>query len=291
MDSFPSSDPTRSITQSEISSFASDGVVHLPDIVEKDWIELLGLSLQQMLNDPKMFADLTALSSDLNETQSLAALTENEIKGGRFLSGVDHWKEDKNFAAFAKISPLPSIVAELMNSKKVYLYEDSVLIKEPDTAEETVFHQDLGYFHLEGESICTVWAPLDHVDHETGSVVYLRSSHKNKKVFKPNWFVVNEPLPDTKGKDLPNIEIDDKKLDLVRFDTKPGDLVVHHALTLHGAGANSSAARQRRAVSVRYCGDDSTYKIRPGAPKKPHHENIRTGEPVVDHPDCPLVWG
>ena len=244
-----------------------------------------------MLNDPKMFADLTALSSDLNETQSLAALTENEIKGGRFLSGVDHWKEDKNFAAFAKISPLPSIVAKLMNSKKVYLYEDSVLIKEPDTAEETVFHQDLGYFHLEGESICTVWAPLDHVDHETGSVVYLRSSHKNKKVFKPNWFVVNEPLPDTKGKDLPNIEIDDKKLDLVRFDTKPGDLVVHHALTLHGAGANSSAARQRRAVSVRYCGDDSTYKIRPGAPKKPHHENIRTGEPVVDHPDCPLVWG
>ena len=118
MDSFPSSDPTRSITQSEISSFASDGVVHLPDIVEKDWIELLDLSLQQMLNDPKMFADLTALSSDLNETQSLAALTENEIKGGRFLSGVDHWKEDKNFAAFAKISPLPSIVAKLMNSKK-----------------------------------------------------------------------------------------------------------------------------------------------------------------------------
>ena len=178
-----------------------------------------------------------------------------------------------------------------MNPKRVYLYEDSVLIKEPGTAEETAFNQDLGYFHLEGESICTVWAPLDHVDHETGSVVYLRSSHKNKKVFKPNWFVVNEPLPDTKGKDLPNIEIDDKKLDLVRFDTKPGDLVVHHALTLHGAGANSSAARQRRAVSVRYCGDDSTYEIRPGAPKKPHHENIRTGEPVVDHPDCPLVWG
>ena len=291
MDSFPSSDPMRSVTQAEVSSFASDGVVHLPGIVEKDWIELLDSSLEQMLNDPKMFADLTALSNDLNETQDLLALTENEMKSGRFLSGIDHWKEDKNFAAFAKVSPLPSIVAKLMNSKRVYLYEDSVLIKEPGTAEETAFHQDLGYFHLTGESICTVWAPLDDVDSETGSVVYLRSSHKNKKVFKPNWFVTNEPLPDTKGKYLPNIEIDDKKLDLLRFDTKPGDLVVHHALTLHGAGANSSANRQRRAVSVRYCGDDSTYKIRSGAPKKPHHENIRTGDTVVDHPDCPLVWG
>ena len=126
MDSFPSSELLRPVTQSEIASFASDGVVYLPNIVEKGWIELLNSSLELMLKDPKMFADLTALSSDLNKTQGLAAITENESKAGRFLSGVDHWKEDKNFAAFAKISPLPSIVAKLMNSKTVYLYEDSV---------------------------------------------------------------------------------------------------------------------------------------------------------------------
>ena len=178
-----------------------------------------------------------------------------------------------------------------MNSKKIYLYEDSVLIKEPGTAERTAFHQDLGYFHIEGDSICTVWTPLDDVSFETGGVAYLRSSHKDKKVFKPNWFVANEPLPGTEGNDLPNIEIGEERFDLIQFDTKPGDLVVHHALTLHGAGANNSTSRQRRAVSVRYCGDGSTYKIRPGAPKKPHHENMRTGDPVVDHPDCPQVWG
>ena len=291
MDSFPSSDPVRTISQTEISSFALDGVVHLPEIVHKDWVDLLDSALKLMLKEPRMFVDLTALGSDLNETQGLSVLTDSGIKGGRFLSGVDHWKEDENFAAFAKISPLPSIVAELMNSKKVYLYEDSVLIKEASTAERTAFHQDLGYFHIEGDSICTVWAPLDDVTSETGGVVYLRSSHKSKKVFKPNWFVANESLPGTEGKDLPNIETGEEKLDLIQFDTKPGDLVVHHALTLHGAGANNSASRQRRAVSVRYCGDGSTYKIRPGAPKKPHHENMRTGDPVVDHPDCPQVWG
>ena len=291
MASFPSSDPLRPITHAETSSFVIDGVVHLPEIVHKDWVDLLDSALKLMLNEPKMFADLTALGSDLNKTQDLTVLTDEGVKGGRFLSGVDHWKEDEIFAAFAKISPLPSIVAELMNSEKVYLYEDSVLIKEPGTAERTAFHQDLGYFHIEGKNICTVWAPLDDVDSETGGVVYLRSSHKSNKVFKPNWFVVNESLPGTEGNDLPNIEISDEKLDLIQFNTKPGDLVVHHALTLHGAGANSSASRQRRAVSVRYCGDDSTYKIRSGAPKKPHHENMRTGEPVVDHPDCPLVWG
>ncbi len=291
MGSFPSSDPLRSITQAEISSFLLDGVVHLPEIVNKDWLDLIDSALKLMLTEPEMFADLTALGSDLNKTQDSTVLTDGGIKGGRFLSGVDHWKEDEIFAAFAKISPLPSIVAELMNSEKVYLYEDSVLIKEPGTAERTAFHQDLSYFHIEGENICTVWAPLDDVDSETGGVVYLRSSHKSNKVFKPNWFVVNESLPGTEGMDLPDIEISDEKLDLIQFNTKPGDLVVHHALTLHGAGGNSSVSKQRRAVSVRYCGDDSTYKIRPGTPKKLHHENMRTGEPVVDHPDCPLVWG
>ena len=290
MPSFPSSEPLRSITHAEVSSFVSDGVVHLPGIVNKDWVDLLDSALRLMLEEPQMFADLTSLGGDLNETQDLTVLTEEGVKGGRFLSGVDHWKDNEIFAAFAKISPLPSIVAELMNSRKIYLYEDSVLIKEPGTAERTAFHQDLGYFHIEGKNICTVWAPLDGVNTETGGVVYLRSSHKNNRVFKPNWFVVNESLPGTEGKDLPDIEMGDEKLDLIHFDTNPGDLVVHHALTLHGAGANRSTSRQRRAVSVRYCGDGSTYKIRPGSPKKPHHESIRTGDPVIDHPDCPLVW-
>ena len=174
MGSFPSSDPLRSITQAEISSFLLDGVVHLPEIVNKDWLDLIDSALKLMLTEPEMFADLTALGSDLNKTQDSTVLTDEGVKGGRFLSGVDHWKEDEIFAAFAKISPLPSIVAELMNSEKVYLYEDSVLIKEPGTAERTAFHQDLSYFHIEGENICTVWAPLDDVDSETGGVVYLR---------------------------------------------------------------------------------------------------------------------
>ena len=83
MDSFPSSEPLRPVTQSEIASFASDGVVYLPNIVEKNWIELLNSSLELMLKDSKMFADLTALSSDLNKTQGLASITENESKAGR----------------------------------------------------------------------------------------------------------------------------------------------------------------------------------------------------------------
>ena len=288
MNSYPTSDPVRSITESEIDSFVSDGVVHLPGILNIDWIDFLGAALEEILNDSTALADLTSLGKNLNESEGFKVLSDADVSGGRFLSGVDHWKEDEAFAAFAKFSPLPFIASKLMNSENVFLYEDSILVKEPGTSERTAFHQDLGYFHLEGENICTVWAPLDDVDSETGAVVYLRSSHQEKKVFKPNWFVTNESLPGTQGNEVPEINIEDK--DLIRFDTKPGDLIVHHAATIHGAGANHSISRRRRAVSVRYCGDGVVYKIRSGAPLKSHHKNVRTGDPVIDHPDCPLVF-
>ena len=70
---------------------------------------------------------------------------------------------------------------------------------------------------------------------------------------------------------------------------QPGDLTVHHCRTLHGAAGNASPTMRRRALSVRYCGDDARYRIRRGVPRKPHHAEVADGD-VLDHPDCPVVW-
>ena len=94
---------------------------------------------------------------------ALAGAT-NAVPRGQFLAGTDHWTVQPEFLAFASRSPLPGIVARLLGSERVWLYEDSVLVKEPGTVERTVFHQDLAYFHLEGEQVCTTWVPLDPVD-------------------------------------------------------------------------------------------------------------------------------
>jgi ectoine hydroxylase-related dioxygenase (phytanoyl-CoA dioxygenase family) len=75
----------------------------------------------------------------------------------------------------------------------------------------------------------------------------------------------------------------------ISFDTAPGDIVVHHARTIHGARANASATRRRRAISVRYAGDDVVYRIKPGAPQKPHHAAMVEGQPL-DPEACPVVW-
>ena len=282
--------PLRAVTDDEIDTFRRDGVVHLPAILPAVWLDHLAGPVDETIADRSVTVDMTELGASLATDFGVSLVTDDRAAGGRFLSGVDHWLHHEVFAAFAIKSPLPAIAGTLMGADRVHLYEDSVLVKEPGTAEETAFHQDLGYFHLEGDRICTAWAPLDPVTAETGAVVYLRGSHLAGEVYRPNYFVTDEPLVGTEGRVVPRLRPADNNPDLVLFDTVPGDVVVHHAGTIHGAGANRSATMRRRAVSVRYCGDGVRYRIRPGAPTKPHHSGELDGTEVVDHPACPLVW-
>jgi len=131
-----------------------------------------------------------------------------------------------------------------------------------------------------------VWVPLDAVDDENGAVQYVRGSHRDRTAFRPNLFVTTQPLPDTVGEEVPDHTGDPA---IVQFDTEPGDVVVHHARTIHGAHANRSADRRRRAVSVRYAGDDTVFRIKAGAPQKAHHAELVEGAPLSE-PACPQVW-
>jgi ectoine hydroxylase-related dioxygenase (phytanoyl-CoA dioxygenase family) len=281
----PTAHPLRPVTAGEVAAFGRDGVVHLPAILPAAWIDHLVDPVEATIADPAVTTDMTALRA----TVSGASLDPDNT--GRFLSGVDHWLHDPAFASFATTSPLPAIAGVLMDADRIHLYEDSVLVKEPGTAEATALHQDLGYFHLAGDRICTTWVPLDPVDFETGAVAYLRGSHRSGLVHRPNWFVSDEPLPGSEGAPIPEVTDDDPRL--VRFTVQPGDVVVHHAATLHCAGPNRSSSTRRRAVSVRYCGDGVHHLVRAGTPTKAHHPphgEIRSGDPVVDHPGCPVVW-
>jgi len=236
---------------------------------------------------------ISSNSTDLSELGSIVApnsvLSDPNVSSsessGRFVAGTDHWIGDKEFADFACTSVIPQIVAQILQSDSVWLYEDSVLVKEPNTAEETAFHQDLSYFHVSGEQICTVWVPLDFSSPDTGAIRFVKGSHKDLTQYRPNWFVSDEPLPNTEGERVPQIP----SKAVAAPTLSPGDLTIHHARTLHGASANRSADQSRRAISIRYCGDDARYLIREGAPLKPHHETVSNGD-ILTHERCPKVW-
>jgi hypothetical protein len=121
------------------------------------------------------------------------------VPRGHFKGGTDHWLQQSEFLDFAVRSPLPAIVSALLRSSTVRLYEDSVLVKEPGTQERTAFHQDLAYFHLTGDQICTTWVPLDTVRADTGAVRFVVGSHLDRTEYRPNLFVTTMALPGTEG--------------------------------------------------------------------------------------------
>jgi len=287
--------PTRPITDDEVTTFWRDGVVCLRQVIPPAWLDAMVEPVEEALASSAT-ADMSQMGDDLEAHLGAVRMIDEAVRDaprprGHFKAGTDHWRELPAFADFALRSPLGPIVARLLDSEQVWLYEDSLLVKEPGTQEKTAFHQDMAYFHLAGDQVCTTWVPLDPVTAESGAVRFVVGSHLDRTRFRPNLFVTTMAIPGTEGAEVPDYDTLDAAGDarIVSFDTEPGDITVHHARTIHGAHANASATRRRRAISVRYAGDDVVFSTVAGSPTKAHHAALRDGEPL-DADACPRAW-
>lgn len=276
-------------TTDEIESFWRDGAVVLREVIDPAIVLALEPTVMALLGEPEM-ADMTAMGDGLAAAGE-TVLRDAGPRRGRFVSGVDHWLTHPDLAAFACGSGVPEIVGTLLRATKINLWEDSVLVKEPGTGERTAWHQDLSYFHVIGDQLCTTWIPLDHADAASGAMSFVKGSHRWNEVYRPNLFVSTMPIPGTEGDVVPDVDARATagEIEILQWELGPGDVSVHHAATLHAAGPNATADRWRRAISIRYCGDDARYHFRAGAPRKPHHRDERAGQ-ILDDEACPVVW-
>lgn len=285
--------PTRPVTDAEVEAFWRDGVVCLRGILPIDLVESMAQPVEEALVSASM-ADLSEMADALESGAGASrnvdeAVVSSGVPRGHFKAGTDHWLTQPEFRDFATRSPLPEIVASLLRSEEVWFYEDSVLVKEPGTQEKTGFHQDMAYFHLDGDLVCTTWVPLDVVSAETGAVRFVAGSHLDTTAYRPNLFVSDLALPDTDGVDVPDYDREVGEARIISFDTQPGDMTVHHARTIHGAPGNASATTRRRAISVRYAGDGTRFRTVNGSPMKSHHSSMNDGD-ALDPEACPLAW-
>jgi ectoine hydroxylase-related dioxygenase (phytanoyl-CoA dioxygenase family) len=222
------SHPTTPVSQSDVEAYDRDGVVVLRNVVSADWIARMQDAVDRVIAAP------TTIGGTY----------------GAFSHDMFLWRHDDDFKSFAVESVLPSIAKALMRTDRLNLFFDQLLVKEPGLAADIKWHQDLQTFPVTGTQAISVWVPFDPASSANGAVSYARGSHLWGTMFR------DRNYREGSGPEVPPLS----EMDVVSWELRPGDVVVHHPLTLHGSPGNATATQRRRALSVRYAGDDVRFQ-------------------------------
>ncbi len=252
------------------AAFARDGAVVLRGVFA-DWIDTLAEGIERNMAEPGPYA-----AENLQEGET-----------GRFFDDYVNWQRIPQFEDFARNSPAGAIAAALMGARRVQLFHDHVLVKEPGTSKPTPWHQDAPYYFVEGEQTVSFWIPIEPVREATLRLV--AGSHRwERPVLPVRWLKEEAFYPDA-GDYMPVPDPDAEGMEVLEWPLEPGDAVAFDFRTLHGARGNSSA-RRRRAFSLRLLGDDARYVERPGrtSPPFPGH-GMKPGDRLRED-WFPVIW-
>lgn len=119
--------------------------------------------------------------------------------------------------------------------------------KPPRIGKPTPPHQDGYYFMLKPSVAVTMWMALEPADEENGCVRYIKGSHLTgmRPHGRTTTLGFSQQILDYGSADV------DKEIPI---RAKPGDLLIHHSLTIHTAGRNNSTTRSRKALGLIYFG-------------------------------------
>ncbi|MGK7876705.1 MAG: phytanoyl-CoA dioxygenase family protein [Xenococcaceae cyanobacterium] len=252
---------TPEISSQDIEAFERDGVICLRGMFEDVWLARMGVAIDRDIANP-------------------GPLSDDVIKGGRFLNDNFMWTRDVDFRAFVFESPAAAIALQVLKSEKVNLLNDNLLVKEPGAAIDVPWHNDKPYWPVQGWKGCTIWLALDTVTKNSGAIKYIKGSHKWRKHLLAT--------------DVAEGLVDREHQEFLSWDLEPGDCLVHHWLTIHSSPGNISS-RRRRGLATVWVGDDITYDFLPDTwfmksidkldiPEADSINSLKVGEPI----DCDL---
>lgn len=263
------------ITEADLAAYARDGAVCLRGAFSRGWLETVARGVERELADP------CGLATDYTP----------EHGTGRFFGSLAMWRDVPEFEAFVRHSPAAAIAARFTGADELAFYHDHLLVKEPGTNDPTPWHHDQPYYPIDGEQVVSLWLTLDPVDRAT-SVEFVAGSHRWGRRFAPRFFKDGsryyEDDASAFGR-IPDIDAQRAELRILGWAMEPGDCIVFHWLTLHGAPGNATRNR-RRAYATRWMGEDARYAARPGeiSPDLTGH-GLVPGDPAA----CdmfPVVW-
>lgn len=258
------------MTADQIETFHREGAVVLRGVFA-DWVDVMAEGVARNMAEPGEYA------------------SENAVSEGRFFDDYCNWSRIPEFERVVRESPAAELAACAMQSKTAQFFHDHVLVKEPGTPKPTPWHQDAPYYFVEGRQTVSQWIPLDPV--RDASLRFIAGSHLWDRMVRPVSWADDSDF--YKGPQdwvpVPDPDANPSETCVLEWEMDPGDVVLFDYRTAHGARGNLSANR-RRALSLRWVGDDARYVERPGrtSPPYPGHGMV-TGQKLRED-WFPVIW-
>jgi ectoine hydroxylase-related dioxygenase (phytanoyl-CoA dioxygenase family) len=263
-----------SIPETLVTEYERDGAVILRGVVPMHWIERLRAGVDENMRAPGPYGKRYTPDG----------------KPGMFFGDYCNWRRIDAYRDFLKDGPIGALAAQMMRSRRVNLFHEHVLVKEPGTAEPTPWHHDQPYWSVDGRQVMSFWIPLDPVARET-CVEYVAGSHLSGIWYSPTRFAdaKTHPSRDPNFRPVPDIDANRDAYRLLGWDLEPGDCIAFHALTLHGAPGNRGG-RRRRAFAARVTGDDAQFVLRDGFMSPPPPADAPPSGTPMSGPAFPEIW-
>ncbi|MDN3688778.1 phytanoyl-CoA dioxygenase family protein [Cyclobacterium jeungdonense] len=222
-------------SQKLTQQFLSDGYLYLPGFLSRTQVdeinETLAAFIQHQLSDMAPEHVKYEVPGDPGSLKMLQDLQAYSPLFERLLL-------DSSFSQLAE-----TVLGEQVVGKTLEYFNKPAKI-----GKATPPHQDGYYFMLEPMSAVTMWLALEEVDEQNGWVSYVKGSHK--KGMRPHG--ATQTVGFSQG--IVDFGQPSDLEDEVFFPAKPGDLLLHHALTIHRAAPNTHPERSRKAMGWIYFG-------------------------------------
>lgn len=221
------------ITDEQRRKLVEDGAVHIPGLLDEEWLEYLRQATNWQVEHPHFWSVAGVVSGLYDYIQRSV------------------WASNSAFADFLYYSPLGSALAGVSNAKELRLATDLLMVN-PNKGFK--WHQDNqnGPIDAFGENkALRWWVTMDDTPPDHGAPVYLKGSHRNTAVSQDAVFV-----------DLERDGLLDYP-EMLEFRPKAGDLIVWHARSIHkidGPQNQDWGTSKRRVLGGTVALNDAKYE-------------------------------
>ena len=215
--------------------FQQDGYVLIPGFLSQEEVTEISKNFNRVIDEvvPKMPSNIVFYEGT-ESPETLKQLIDLHVHDS-FFNEVLTQSKFKDIAEF--------LLDDEVIGKTLEYFNKPAKIGKP-----TPPHQDGYYFMLDPNVAVTMWMALEPADDENGSVKYVKGSHL--KGMRPHGRTTTLGFSQA----ITDYGTEEDQANLVNMAAKPGDLLIHHSLTVHLAGANKSETRSRKALGLVYFG-------------------------------------